>query len=57
MMFYQMANRQGRDKQFGFTTALQYSSAQDTQVATRAGTGLILQFLDQIPSMVIQYRY
>ena len=43
MMFYQMANRQGRDKQFGFTTALQYSeysSAQDTQVATRAGTGI-----------------
>ena len=43
MMFYQMANRQGRDKQFGFTTALQYSeysSAQDTQVATRDGTGI-----------------
>ena len=41
MMFYQMANRQGRDKQFGFTTALQYSSAQDTQVATRVGTGKV----------------
>ena len=40
MMFYQMANRQGRDKQFGFTTALQYSSAQDTQVATRVGAGI-----------------